>query len=260
MQRMANLVGNVPSARAMGATMNAATIQQLAEGLGTRMRDAGMTMDLAPVLDLDGGDGPNNRDPDGTRSFSTDPVVASADGRAFADGLRAGGVVPVMKHFPGLGNATGNTDVTPAATLPWSQVEQSGLQPFRDAVAAHVPAVMVANASIPGLTSVPASVSPSVITGILRGQLGFHGLVLTDSLSATALTAAGYSVPQAAVAAIAAGADMVLFSADASHVASTTSATVDAIVAAVRDGALSRPRLVDAVSHVLAVKSVTLCN
>ena len=258
-QRMANIVGTIPPAREMGAAMSAAQIQQLATTLGERLKAAGVTMDLAPVLDIDGGSGPNNADPVGTRSFSTDPAVASADGLAFAAGLRAGGIIPVVKHFPGLGSATGNTDVTPAATLPWSQLEHAGLLPFRDAVSASAPAVMVANANVPGLTSSPASVSRAVITQELRDALGFHGLVITDSLSAVAISAAGYSVPDASVAAIGAGADMVLFTADASQVATLTSATTEAIVTAVQRGSLPQSRLVDAVTHVLAAKNVDVC-
>lgn len=258
-QRMANLVGSIPSAREMGASMNAAQIQQLAQTLATRMKAAGVTMDLAPVLDIDGGAGPNNSDPDGTRSFSTNPAIASADGLAFAAGLRTGGVTPVVKHFPGLGSATGNTDVTPAATLPWDQLQNAGLLPFRDAVGARAPAVMIADASIPGLTATPASVSSAVITQELRHALGYQGLVLTDSLSAVAVQSAGFSVPDASVAAITAGADMVLFSADASQVASVTSTTVAAIVAAVNGGTLPQSRLVDAVAHVLATKNINVC-
>ena len=259
-QRMANLVGALPSARQMGATMTAAQIQQLAATLGTRMRTAGVTMDLAPVLDTDNGAGPNNSDPDGTRSFSNDPAVASADGRAFAAGLVAGGVVPVVKHFPGLGHATGNTDVMSASTLPWSALQSGGLIPFRDAVAAHLPAVMVANATVPGLTTIPASLSPDVMTTVLRHQLGFTGLVMTDSLSAVAITNAGYTVPQAAVAAIEAGADMVLFNATAADVAAANQSIVSALVAAVQSGALSQARLVAAAAHVINAKGASVCG
>ena len=258
-QRMANLVGSIPSARAMAASMSAAAIQQLAHDLATRMRASGVTMDLAPVLDVDGGAGPNSSDADGTRSFSADERVASADGLAFAAGLSAGGVVPVVKHFPGLGGATGNTDVTPAATPPWSTLQSNGLLPFRDAVTAHLPAVMVANATVPGLTATPASLSAAVIQGVLRGQLGFQGLVMTDSLSATAVQAAGYSVPRATVAALVAGADMVLFTADASQVAAVTGQAEAAVVAAVAAGTLARGALVSAVARVLAVKGVDVC-
>jgi beta-N-acetylhexosaminidase len=258
-QRMANLVGPLPSARQMGASMSTAQIHQVATALAARMSAAGVTMDLAPVLDTDDGAGPNNSDPDGTRSFSNDAAVASADGRAFAAGLLSGGVVPVVKHFPGLGHATGNTDVMPAATLPWRVLQTGGLQPFRDAIAAHLPAVMVANASVPGLTSIPASLSSDVIGTVLRGRLGFHGLVLTDSLSAVAVRDAGYSVPQAAVAAIAAGADMVLFNATAAQLAALNQDIVTAIAAAVQGGALPRSRLVDAALHILTVKGINPC-
>ena len=258
-QRMANLVGTVPPARQMGATMTAAQIQQLAAGLATRLRSAGVTMDLAPVLDTDDGAGPNNSDPDGTRSFSNDPVVASADGRAFAAGLFSGGVVPVVKHFPGLGHATGNTDVMPASTLAWSTLQTGGLIPFRDAISAHVPAVMVATATVPGLTTLPASVSPDAITTVLRNQLGFHGLVLTDSLSAMAIQNAGFTVPQAAVAAIEAGADMILFNASTTGVGSVTQSIANALLAAEQAGGLSRDRLLDAADHVLTAKGTNLC-
>jgi beta-N-acetylhexosaminidase len=258
-QRMPNLVGVLPSARQMGATMTAAQIQQTAANLAARLRAAGVTMDLAPVLDTDDGSGPNNTDPDGTRSFSEDPAVASADVRAFAAGLISGGIVPVVKHFPGLGHATGNTDVMSASTLPWTTLQSGGLMPFRDAIAAHVPAVMVANATVPGLTTIPASLSPDAISTVLRGQLGFQGLVLTDSLSAVAIQNAGYSVPQAAVAAIAAGADMILFNASATDVGTSTQNIANAVVAAAQSGSLPHARLIDAAAHVLDAKGTTLC-
>lgn len=258
-QRMANLAGTIPSARQMGATMTAAQIQELAANLAARLRGAGVTMDLAPVLDTDDGTGPNNTDPDGTRSFSNDPAVVSADGRAFAAGLSSGGVVPVVKHFPGLGHATGNTDVMSASTLPWSTLQAGGLIPFRDAITARLPAVMVANATVPGLSTIPASLSSDVITTVLREQLGFHGLVMTDSLSAVAIQNAGYDVPKAAVAALAAGADMVLFNASASDVGTVNQNIANAIVAAEQSGALPRSRLLDAAAHVLTAKGSNLC-
>jgi beta-N-acetylhexosaminidase len=258
-QRMANLVGSVPSAREMGATMTPSQIGRLATAVARRMRAAWVTMDLAPVLDVDGGQGPNDRNPDGTRSFSADRAIAAADGLAFAAGLQTGGVVPVVKHFPGLGGSTGNTDVTPASTPPWSTLKGVGLVPFEAAVTANAPAMMVANASVTGLTDRPASISSAAITGVLRDQLGYQGLVMTDSLSAMALRAIGYSVPAAAVAAVQAGADMVLYNSDPATVAALTTATVSALVAAVAAGTLARDRVVSAVTRILAVKGIDLC-
>ena len=94
---------------------------------------------------------------------------------------------------------------------------------------------------------------------MLREQLGYQGLVITDSLSATALGAIGYPIPKAAVAALGAGADMVLFDADAANVASTTRATVASIVAAVQAGTLDRAVVASAAAHVLTAKGVDLC-
>jgi beta-N-acetylhexosaminidase len=258
-QRMANLVGSVPSARQMGATMTPSQIGRLATALARRMRAAGVTMDLAAVLDVDGGQGPNDRNPGGTRSFSADATIASADGLAFDAGLQAGGIVPVVKHFPGLGQASGNTDVAPASTQPWSSLQRAGLLPFENAFASGAPVVMIANATVPGLSTLPASISPVVMTTVLRDQLGFRGLVMTDSLSAGALAHIGYSVPKAVVAAISAGADMVLYTAAAAQVASVTSATVAALVAAVNAGTLTRDRLAAAVANILVAKNVHLC-
>jgi beta-N-acetylhexosaminidase len=258
-QRMANLVGSLPSARIMAATMSGAQIRSLVTTLALRMHAAGVTMDLAPVLDLDDGVGPNDRDPDGTRSFSLNPQVAAADGIAFMQGLEAGGIVPVVKHFPGLGQASYNTDIKPATTQPWSNLQKAGLLPFESAIVAGAPVVMVANATVPGLSTVPASISSAVMTTVLDDQLGFHGLVITDSLSAGALVDIGYSVPRAVVAAITAGADMVLYTATASQVAALTQSTAAAIVAAVDAGTLDRGRLVSAVASILATKQVDLC-
>jgi beta-N-acetylhexosaminidase len=224
------------------------------------MKAAGVTMDLAPVLDLDGSPGPSAANSIGSRSFSPVPATASAAGLAFAAGLTAAGVVPVVKHFPGLGGASANTDLKPASTLPWTTLKTSGLLPFVAAVRAGVPAVMITNAAVPGLTSVPAGISPAVITQVLRQQLGFGGLVLTDSLSAGALSGAGYSVPQASAAALAAGADMVLYNAAPAAVAGLTSQIVQAITAAVGSGRLSRSRLENAVAHILVAKHIDPCN
>lgn len=253
-QRMANLVGSIPAPRTMGATMTPAEIELLATRVGRRMASAGVTMDLAPVLDVDGGAGPNARDPDGSRSFSAVVDVAAKDGLAFAAGLEHAGVVPVVKHLPGLGGVSENTDVGPARTMTWSRLATTGLVPFVDAIDAGVPAVMVANASIPGLTSRPASLSAVVETSLLRGRLHFKGLIVTDSLAAKAIAATGLTLPQAAVAALGAGADLLLYQAPGVRIDVTTNEIVHAIVEAVASGELSRAQLVGAVSHVLAVK------
>jgi beta-N-acetylhexosaminidase len=258
-QRMANLVGNLPWPRTMAATMTPGQVRALAAQVGRRMRAAGITMDLAPVLDLSDSPGPNATYPDGPRSFSVHPAVATGYGLAFAHGLQDGGVIPVVKHFPGLGQASANTDFGRAADPPLGTLKAGALLPFAAAIKHGLPALMVGEVSVPGLTDgLPATLSSAAITGLLRGQLGFHGLVLTDSLSAAAIQQAGYDIPQAAVRAIEAGADMVTF--DTSNPPATTNEVISSLVSAVHAGQLPVARLDSAVQHVLQVKGRPVCG
>ncbi|MEU0600202.1 glycoside hydrolase family 3 N-terminal domain-containing protein [Streptomyces sp. NPDC006393] len=258
-QRMANLVGSLPWAAYMGAHWTPAQIQQNVTKVATKMAAAQVNMNLAPVVDVDGRNvAPSKTNPDGWRSFSGNTSVVSKAGVAYMNGMRAGGVIPVVKHFPGIGGSTYNSDFGPARTLPWSTLQKVAVPPFTAAIKAGAPAIMVANNIVPGLGTNPASLSPSVI-GELRGKLGFKGLVVTDSLSAKAISAAGFSVPAAAVQALRSGADMVMFDLKG-DVSSQTSAIATAITKAVDGGQLSRSRLVDAAGHVLAVRHVNLCS
>lgn len=257
-QRMANLVGDLPWPRTMAATMTVAQVRALAEQTGRRMRAAGVTMDLAPVLDLSDSSGPDAAHPDGPRSFSISAPTAAAYGLAFAQGLLAAGVIPVVKHFPGLGQATYNTDYGPASVPPLPVLQAAALRPFEKAIAAGEPAVMVGNVSIPGLTgTLPAALSWWAVTWLLQQQLGFRGLVLTDSLSAAAVQDAGYTVAQAAARAIEAGADMVPF--NTADPAATVNAIIASITSAVTSHRLTVTRLDDAVQDVLRAKGVSLC-
>ncbi len=262
-ERMANLVGTLPWPRWMASHWSAARIEAAVTAMGRRMHAAGVLMDLAPVVDVDGRNiPPGATDPDGWRSFSGDTSVVARDGRAYMKGLLAAGELPVLKHFPGLGGASGNTDVMAAHTLPWPTLEKVALAPFEAGIAAGAPAVMVSNATVPGLSRYPASLSPAVISRELRQRLHFKGLVLTDSLSAVAISAAGFSVPAAAVQALRAGADMVLFSLQATPAATRVLAgrIAAAIVAAVADHTLGRASLVAAAAAVLRARHVSLCG
>lgn len=261
-ERMENLVGAFPWARTMAETMTPAQITALATRVGRRMLANGVDMDLAPVLDVDGRDvEPGATDPDGYRSFGGSPAVVATDGIAFMRGLEAAGVTPVVKHFPGLGGSTGNTDDGPAATLAWSELKRADLHPFESAITDGVPAIMVANARVPGLSSRPASLSPQVLVRTLRTWLGFKGLIVTDSLTAGAISAIGLTPAAAAAEAIGNGADMVLFGATptaAGDVGLAESAS-DAIVAAVEHGQMAKATLVAAAAHVLAAKRADVC-
>jgi beta-N-acetylhexosaminidase len=162
------------------------------------LRAAGLNVALAPVADVAAGAAL------AARSFGPQPSRAVA---AAVRGWRAGGVAPTVKHFPGLGRATANTD---AASVTLTGPTDADLAPFRAAIRAGVPLVMADHATYPALDRAHiASQSPAILRGLLRGRLGFRGVVMTDSMEAAAVRATG-PIEQAAVRAIAAGADIVL--------------------------------------------------
>ncbi len=256
-RRLTNLVGAFPWAQAMGQQLNASQIESVGERVGRQLLAVGVNVDLAPVVDLDGrAVWPGPTDPDGFRSFGASPSLVSNDATAFASGLERAGVLAVVKHFPGLGGATGNTDYGPAATRPWPELRTGAIAPYRAAFAAGITAVMVANARVPGLSAQPASLSSAVVR-VLRTSLGFRGLIITDSLNAVAISALGLSVPAAAVRAVAAGADLVL-SGPLEPAASLAlaRATAASIVQAVQAGAITRVTLAKAAAEVVAATEV----
>ena len=260
-ERLVNLLATLPWAQTMGKNLTPAQITAEGERVGRSMMAAGVNTDLAPVLDVDGrAVEPGAGDPDGYRSFSGVASIAARDGVAFMKGLQAAGETAVVKHFPGLGGASGNTDDGPAATLAWPALEKSGLVPFEAAIKAGATAVMVSNATVPGLSTLPSSISPAVIE-VLRRRLDFKGLIVTDSLAAGALGAIHLGVPEAAARAIASGADLVLAGTPESSAASLELAgeTSSAIQRAVAQGTLSLATLRAAAAQVLASRNVVAC-
>ena len=143
-----------------------------------------MNMDLAPVLDT--ASGTDTIDDEDFRSFSEVGATAGAYGLAFLRGLTDGGMIGVVKHFPGLGHANGDTDTGPATDPPLSALEGDDLIPFEQAIAAHAPVVMMSNVTEPDWGEEPASLNPAAYA-FLR-HLGFTGMILTDSLDAGAIS------------------------------------------------------------------------
>ena len=260
-ERLTNLVGSFPWAQTMGKNLTAARITAIAQRVGTALSAAGVNTDLAPVLDVDArAQYPGAANPDGYRSFSGVPSIAATDGTAFMKGLQQAGVLSVVKHFPGLGYSTRNTDYGPAATLSWAKLQTTGLVPFRQAIADGASAVMMSNARVPGLTPLPAGLS-SVAVEYLRATLGFKGLIVTDSLSAGAISALHLAEPAASVQALVAGDDLILFGSPTSVAASLVLAgqISAAIVTAVTKGTLARSTLVAAAAQDLAARNVLTC-
>jgi beta-N-acetylhexosaminidase len=225
--------GGAEEARAQGS----ATADALAR--------LGIDVDLAPVLDL-GEPGSFVA----SRTFGDDPSRVAVLGLAFADGLTGGGVDATAKHFPGLGLASNDTDAGPS-TVDASRADLApGLEPFRAAIDASIPLIMVSNATYTAYDpDRPATLSPRVIGGLLRDRLGYDGVVITDDLEAGALTGAGIDDAEAAIAAARAGADMLLFALDDGAGARR------ALVGAVRAGSVDRRQLIDSCARLAALRA-----
>jgi beta-N-acetylhexosaminidase len=215
---------------------------------GTYLRGLGINVDLAPVLDVSK---PNTADTIKSRTFGSDPAVVSKVGVAFAQGLQEGGVVATPKHFPGLGRATVNPDDSPVTIAATSQQLQGDLEPFRGAVDAGVKMVMVSTASYPTLGSTKqAALSAGIVGGLLRDQLGFDGVVITDDLEAPAITDTTSPVV-AASSAIKAGDDLLLYG----RSAGASDRAFRSLVQQVKSGQLNRSFFQDTYDRITALKS-----
>ena len=235
---------DIPSALVQGQWSPAA-LRTDATVWGGQLRAAGVNVDLAPVLDtVPVGFGPNPPIGDLDREYGHDPATVAAHGVAFARGMAAAGVDATVKHFPGLGRVTGNTDTTSGVSDTVTTRDDPYLTPFADAIKAGVAFVMMSTAIYTHLDpNRPAAFSKAIVTTLLRERLGFTGVVISDDLGGAAQVS-GYSIGARAVDFIAAGGDMVL-TVDASQAPAMTAAViaraqVDPVFAALVDAAALR--------------------
>ena len=253
-QRIDQLAGSLPSARTMARTMTPPQVRELAAQRGRALRDAGVTMDLAPVVDVSN---QGNGQVIGDRSFADDPDVVSEYADAFASGLRDAGVVPVFKHFPGHGHASGDSHRQAAATPPLADLEASDLIPYQRLLTGPQVGVMVGHLDVPGLTAPgePASVSPSAVGDLLRTRLGYQGFVMTDDLSEMQAIKQSFGVPEAALRALLAGNDMALLVDSADFPGALAH-----LVEAATTHRLDDTRINQSVARVLSVKGIDPCR
>ncbi|HEV7192672.1 MAG TPA: glycoside hydrolase family 3 N-terminal domain-containing protein [Jatrophihabitantaceae bacterium] len=215
----------VPSALDQGG-IAPTTLRAEAADWASQLRRAGVNVDLAPVLDtVPSGWGSNPPIGDLDREYGHTPATVSSHGVAVARGLADGGVDATVKHFPGLGRTRGNTDVATGVADTVTVRNDPYLAPFAAAVAAGVPFVMMSTAIYTKIDpSRPAAFSSTIVTGMLRGDLGFSGIVISDDLGA-AKQVSGYSIGGRAVAFVQAGGDIVL-TVDASQATVMTAAVL----------------------------------
>jgi beta-N-acetylhexosaminidase len=221
------------------------SVRRAARRAGRGLRAAGINVNLAPVADV-----PRPGSVMQSRSFSGDERGIAARTRASIRGLRDAGVAATAKHFPGLGGATVNTDDGPASVV--APIDRD-LVPFRAAIGEGVPLVMLSHASYPALDGRRiASQSLRIVTRLLRGRLGFEGVIVTDSLEAEAVLARS-GVADAAERSVRAGADLILMTGSASW-----NDVFPHLLAEARSDPAFRARVREAAARVLALKRALL--
>jgi beta-N-acetylhexosaminidase len=234
----------VPPMRALGERRDSELARAVGGVLGRELAAVGIDLDFAPVLDVD----TNPENPViGARSFARDPETVAALGAALARGLMDAGVAPCGKHFPGHGDTRQDSHhELPHVGHGLARLRAIELAPFRAAIDAGIPAMMTAHVVMDALDSgVPATMSKGVIGGILRDELGFEGVVFTDDIDMRAI-ADHFEARRVARACLLAGVDAFLCcqSVEGAH------GMIDAIVEAVRSGAVPESRLLEASERV----------
>lgn len=236
--RLAPLLPGLPAFMAAGSAWDKSVVRETYARTGADMVDLGFTMNYAPVADVTIGlSDPVIR----SRSAGSDIENVARTVVAAVDGFVAGGMVPTIKHFPGHGSVTADSHVAlPVQRASVAELAERDLVPFQRAVRAGAPAVMMSHIALEEWGGVPTTLAPEAYA-YLRDEWGFTGVIVTDALNMRAVSD-DYSSGDAAVAAIRAGADVALMPADAGRAHA-------GVVAAVRDGELSRERLDEAAAR-----------
>lgn len=234
------------SAGAVGSSENPEDAHEMGSTIGNYLAKYGFTVDFAPDADV-------NTNPDnpviGTRAFSPDPQVAAEMASAFAQGLRENGVIATFKHYPGHGNTAQDSHTTLATTdATLDELSACEFLPFEKATDEDW--VMVGHIAVPQVTGddTPASLSSQLVQDILRDQLGFNGIVVTDALNMGAIVE-NYGAGDCAVKALQAGCDVLLMPIDFEK-------AYNAVLAAAQDGTLTEDRIDESVLKILQAKGI----
>lgn len=239
----------IPPALTIGDTGNPELATELGVVLGEGVQQMGMNMNFAPVLDINSNPG---NPVIGDRSFGADVDQVTGMGIEVMKQIAETGVIPVVKHFPG----HGDTDTDSHLDLPVihkteNELDELELKPFEEAIREGADVVMVAHILFPALDAeLPSSLSKEIITGQLRGKLGFEGVVITDDMTMGAI-ANQYGMGEAAVLSIEAGTDLLLVA----HQYENIDNVINTVKQSVQDGTLTEERIEESVRRILELKA-----
>jgi beta-N-acetylhexosaminidase len=254
--RLAPYYGGTPSARELAQSENYTTVYTQAQTDANRMRTLGFNVDFAPVADVDQGGGIGS-----SRTFGSSVSAVTTYAGAFLDGLQEHSVAGTLKHWPGLGAATGNPDITlPTINQTQAQMRAIDFAPFQNLLSRQPGMIMVTTVLAPAFDAhTPAMLSSTLVNTELRGQLGYSGVIVTDALDAQGLIIymqqQGYSDPtaglaEASVRAFLAGNDLIEAPIEQNRLA----AVVTAMTQAVQSGRISQTQLNASVHRIIALK------
>ncbi|WP_235500469.1 glycoside hydrolase family 3 protein [Leifsonia sp. Root227] len=238
-----------PGNAVLGRLGNPGYTEQVARRVGWELRRAGCNLDFAPDVDI-------NSNPDnpviGVRSFGSSPTLVAEQSAAWTRGLQSAGVAVCAKHFPGHGDTAQDSHlVLPEVDLSIEQLRERELRPFRAVIEAGARTIMTSHILLPQLDAErPATFSPTIIEGLLRGELGFRGVVVSDALDMQGASGER-GIPEAAVLALAAGCDLLCIGTE--NTDDQLTEIEDAIVAAIEGGRLPASRVEEAAGRVLAL-------
>jgi len=248
---------NLPGQMALGAVGDVNLAQKAGKLTGEEMKALGLQVNFAPSLDV-------NSNPDnpiiGIRSFSSDPDLVSRLGLATMKGLHQSGVIAAVKHFPGHGDTSVDSHLgLPVLNHDRTRLEAVELKPFRDAIDAGVDMIMTAHIAFPAVDNglfisykdgssvpIPATLSKKVLTGLLREELGFEGVIISDAFTMNGISE-HYGEQDAIIRAVSAGVDIILMP-------KNVPAAHDTLVNAVKTGAISQDHIKDSVRRILKLK------
>ena len=229
----------------VGQSQDTGRAKEIGQTMGAYLSDFGFNVDFAPVADVLSN---SENEVVRQRSFGSDPQLVSNMAAAVAEGLQEQGVYAVYKHFPGHGMTAGDTHAGYASSeKTLEEMKACELLPFLDGIEAGISFMMAAHISLPQIAGdVPASLSEALISGLLRDQMGYDGIVVTDAMNMGAVTQQ-YSSAEAAVLALKAGADIILMPKDFKE-------AYDGVIEAVHNGTLSEERIDESLKRILKVK------
>lgn len=246
--RLPNEINNIPSSKKISESNDVFFAHDIGKILGKELSAFGFNLNFAPVLDVNS----NPKNPIiGDRSFGDDPEIVSSFGIAAMKGLQSENIISVVKHFPGHGDTAVDSHLDlPVVSKSIEQLYELELIPFKNAIAEGTDVVMVAHILLPKVDSTfPSSMSKEIITGILREQLNFDGVVITDDLTMKAITN-NYNIAAAAVNSVKAGSDIILIAHDYHNVISS----FQALKKAVENGEIPEERIDESVTRILQLK------